>query len=238
MKIAHLLSLSALVLSISSFACTVTQQPAPAAPDSSAPVVVEPSTQPAGTPADIDPPPTPPASPATPVAEPVPTTPPVAEPSPTLPATAGAPCDDKGCAAPFKCTKYYGVAGPRGPEFRSCEITCSDPKSVCPKGTACTTMADGPGRVCRAAAPKPAPEPAANLPASSGAPCDDKGCASPYQCVKYYGIAGPRGPEFKSCEIPCADAKAVCPEGTACTTIADGPGRVCRAGEAKGKKSK
>jgi hypothetical protein len=46
--------------------------------------------------------------------------------------------------------------------------------------------------------------------------------------VKYYGIAGARGPEFKSCEIKCAGKGAACPDGRKCTTIADGPGSVCR----------
>lgn len=48
-------------------------------------------------------------------------------------------------------------------------------------------------------------------------------------CVKYYGIAGPRGPEFKSCEIKCGGTGAApCPSGKQCVTIADGPGQVCR----------
>jgi hypothetical protein len=45
--------------------------------------------------------------------------------------------------------------------------------------------------------------------------------------VKYYGIAGPRGPQFSSCEIRC-DGKEGCPTGLDCITIADGPGQVCR----------
>jgi hypothetical protein len=46
-------------------------------------------------------------------------------------------------------------------------------------------------------------------------------------CVKYYGIAGPRGPEFTSCEIRC-DAQGGCADGRQCITVADGPGSVCR----------
>lgn len=46
-------------------------------------------------------------------------------------------------------------------------------------------------------------------------------------CVTYYGIAGTRGPQFKSCEIRC-DAPGGCPAGRACVQIADGPGAVCR----------
>ncbi|NVB82095.1 MAG: hypothetical protein HOV81_27180 [Kofleriaceae bacterium] len=52
-------------------------------------------------------------------------------------------------------------------------------------------------------------------------------CAPPATCVKYYGIAGARGPEFKTCEVKCEDDSA-CPSGRKCATIADGPGRVCR----------
>ncbi|HWU87579.1 MAG TPA: hypothetical protein VN253_09915, partial [Kofleriaceae bacterium] len=46
-------------------------------------------------------------------------------------------------------------------------------------------------------------------------------------CVSYRGIAGARGPEFKSCELRC-DGVGNCPDGRKCVTIADGPGRVCR----------
>lgn len=53
-------------------------------------------------------------------------------------------------------------------------------------------------------------------------------CASGLSCLTYYGIAGPRGPEFKSCEIPCAAKGSTCPAGQKCITIADGPGQVCR----------
>ena len=61
-----------------------------------------------------------------------------------------------------------------------------------------------------------------------GEPCGAQDvCAEGLQCITYYGIAGPRGPEFKSCETPCAGG-AKCPTGTTCTTIADGPGQVCR----------
>ena len=45
-------------------------------------------------------------------------------------------------------------------------------------------------------------------------------------CVTYYGIAGPRGPQFKTCEIKC-DKTTKCPTGTKCSTVADGPGQVC-----------
>src|SRR5688572_7280989 len=63
-----------------------------------------------------------------------------------------------------------------------------------------------------------------------GADCGDGDRCLAGSCSKYYGIAGPSGPEFKSCEISCATGKG-CPAGTQCITIADGPGAVCRASE-------
>lgn len=61
-----------------------------------------------------------------------------------------------------------------------------------------------------------------------GEPCADGACAAGLECVTYYGIAGAQGPTFTSCETRCGDDPAVCPEGTTCQTIADGPGAVCR----------
>ena len=53
-------------------------------------------------------------------------------------------------------------------------------------------------------------------------------CETGTSCVEYFGIAGPNGPLFKSCEISCAMPGAFCPLGQSCVTIADGPGAVCR----------
>jgi hypothetical protein len=59
-------------------------------------------------------------------------------------------------------------------------------------------------------------------------PCDPGGkCDSGLECVKYYGILGPRGPQFTSCEIRCSEG-GKCPTEQSCRIIADGPGRVCR----------
>jgi hypothetical protein len=52
-------------------------------------------------------------------------------------------------------------------------------------------------------------------------------CSAPSTCVSYRGIAGARGPTFKTCEIKCTKGSA-CPSGTRCVQIADGPGEVCR----------
>jgi hypothetical protein len=62
-----------------------------------------------------------------------------------------------------------------------------------------------------------------------GEPCPNHVCDRGLACVSYYGIAGPRGPLFTSCEIKCGDTSD-CPGGQACVTIADGPGEVCRPG--------
>jgi hypothetical protein len=83
------------------------------------------------------------------------------------------------------------------------------------------------------AEPPPGPTPPAEpttpaLPAQAEK-CDPaQGCAGGLTCVSYYGIAGPGGPQFHSCEIPCGEGSPACPEGQQCTTIADGPGQVCR----------
>jgi hypothetical protein len=64
--------------------------------------------------------------------------------------------------------------------------------------------------------------------AQLGSDCGADGtCPTGLKCASYFGIAGPSGPEFKSCEVGCAAGEA-CPDGSTCVTIADGPGAVCR----------
>lgn len=76
-----------------------------------------------------------------------------------------------------------------------------------------------------------AAEPAPNWPKAApgiGENCGpNDSCAKGLTCVSYYGIAGARGPQFKTCEIKCT-ADAQCPAGHKCVTVADGPGQVCR----------
>jgi hypothetical protein len=64
----------------------------------------------------------------------------------------------------------------------------------------------------------------------NGVSCGDKTCGDGEECISYYGIAGPRGPEFKECGIRCKQGAPNdgCADGKRCTTIADGPGPVCR----------
>ena len=69
----------------------------------------------------------------------------------------------------------------------------------------------------------------AALLASLGQPCGaGDACLAGSSCKTYYGIAGPAGPAFKSCEIACASGASACPAGSKCVTVADGPGAVCR----------
>ena len=95
-----------------------------------------------------------------------------------------------------------------------------------------STSSPGPASGSSQPPPPPPPSGSGTAPAAVdiaklGQPCTDGACSAGMECVKYYGIAGPRGPEFSSCEIKCSE-KSACPDGTHCATIADGPGAVCR----------
>jgi eight-cysteine-cluster-containing protein len=81
-------------------------------------------------------------------------------------------------------------------------------------------------------APEPEPDPEPEV------SCATVSCQSPQVCLEYFGIAGPNGPKFVSCEVRCDPTSLTstgskkkadgCPSGTSCVTIADGPGSVCR----------
>lgn len=73
---------------------------------------------------------------------------------------------------------------------------------------------------------KPTPN-SGEAPGGSTTACGKATCKPGQTCVGYYGIAGPQGPKFESCEWVC-DKNQPCPKGTKCVTVADGPGRVCR----------
>lgn len=83
--------------------------------------------------------------------------------------------------------------------------------------------------------PEPAPaEPTPVEPTpSEPSTCNGQTCESPRRCISYYGIAGPSGPMFHACEIPCDHGieNGGCPDGMRCVTIADGPGEVCQPAE-------
>jgi eight-cysteine-cluster-containing protein len=76
--------------------------------------------------------------------------------------------------------------------------------------------------------PGPGSGSGAALPKQGDNCTDDYKCAAGLTCKRYRGIAGARGPEFKTCEIPCTGAGKGCPAGQTCVTIADGPGQVCK----------
>jgi hypothetical protein len=59
------------------------------------------------------------------------------------------------------------------------------------------------------------------------ATCPAAGCPMGLTAVSYLGIAGPSGPSFCSCEIPCGSEAGACPSGLSCSYVADGPGNVC-----------
>jgi hypothetical protein len=71
-------------------------------------------------------------------------------PTPTAPGgpKLGEPCGNADSCGEGACVTYYGIAGPRGPAFKSCEVKC-DPQRPCEGGRRCVTVADGPGQVCR-----------------------------------------------------------------------------------------
>jgi hypothetical protein len=78
--------------------------------------------------------------------------------------------------------------------------------------------------------PEPEPEPEQPPPVEEASTCNGEPCESPRRCISYYGIAGPSGPLFHACEIPCELEvdNGGCPDGMRCVTIADGPGNVCQ----------
>src|SRR5262245_57778164 len=51
--------------------------------------------------------------------------------------------------------------------------------------------------------------------AEQGQPCPDGACAVGLDCITFFGVAGPRGGTFTSCEIRCGGAR-VCPRGQEC----------------------
>lgn len=193
-----------------------------------------------GTPTTPDAPvvaPTPDAAPIEPVDASLPTAAPDA--APMKSAAQHESClDGSACDRGLTCVDYVGITGKK---LASCEIPC--PKgSGCPGGQACRTIKDGPGMVCQRAAGsgsavEPPPGPGSGSGSGSGSSagaspkqgqtCPAGTCAAGLECVEYYGIAGPRGPKFTSCEIRCGGGKP-CPSGQRCITIADGPGQVCR----------
>lgn len=84
----------------------------------------------------------------------------------------------------------------------------------------CLWWSDGSAKLETVALETPVVNPA-------GVRCGDQTCADGEKCIEYFGVAGPRGPMFRSCGIPCGEG-GKCPGGKRCVTIADGPGPVCQ----------
>ena len=100
---------------------------------------------------------------------------------------------------------------------------CSTPKNEpSPAATPATQASSQP---VAAAVGDPAGNPAKL--GQQGEDCVNQACEAHLECLTYFGIAGPYGPKFGSCEIRCGE-KDTCPDGQMCTTIMDGPGKVCR----------
>jgi eight-cysteine-cluster-containing protein len=126
-------------------------------------------------------------------------------------------CKVGGCSSEV-CTAEEGV-------MTACVVHADQPR-----GASCGCLAgecQWYGEAGTATTPEPAPTDTGTGGAPQGMPCKDGKCAAGLSCVQYYGIAGPNGPSFTSCEIRCG-LKGSCPEGQKCITIADGPGQVCR----------
>lgn len=132
-----------------------------------------------------------------------------------------------GCSGASPSTNPGGVPGETSTATRPAPAPPSTPPQI-----EAAPIKPPPGPVhSKPAAPAPAPAPAGTPAAAGPRMGEDCGpgdaCGAGLACVKYYGIAGARGPEFRSCEVRCT-GNADCPKGTGCTTISDGPGRVCR----------
>ena len=152
----------------------------------------------------------------TPAPAPEPAPPPVADPAPTPDPSAGSPADPGQTKADPGQTKADPAKDPT-------PIAKGEPNPGTPtKGPAPIAKGE-PNPSTPTKGPGPRPK-GPGLHATCGT---NDTCANGMKCMKYYGIAGPRGPEFKTCEVPC-DKSTKCPTGTSCGTIADGPGQVCR----------
>lgn len=129
--------------------------------------------------------------------------------------TGDAGCHTAGCSSEV-CSADPGVV-------TTCEVL---PVSL-PAGTACGCVESQ----CQWWNEEGTPLPPLQQEPNPEVTCATVLCQPPTVCLEYYGIAGPSGPKFVTCEIPCdptAKKKHGCPEGMSCVTIADGPGSVCR----------
>lgn len=66
----------------------------------------------------------------------------------TLPPGLNEACPADGCPIGLEPVRFYGAAGTSGPEFCWCSLRCAPDPNVCPAGTVCTSIADGPSNIC------------------------------------------------------------------------------------------
>ncbi len=135
------------------------------------------------------------------------------------------------CAADSECSKG-GCGGEICSSEEGANSTCEVLSVSIPASAGCgcvsgqcvwyttdgSTLAEGQGVNTGDQPPKEPPGPVV---------CGEKTCAAGETCIEYYGIAGPNGPRFQTCGIPCGP-KRTCPDGKSCVTVADGPGDVCQ----------
>jgi hypothetical protein len=122
-----------------------------------------------------------------------------------------------------------GAPAPAAPAPTPAAAPAPEPRAAAPQAPAAPPPAASAPAAPPPAASAPPAAPAGDLLTSLGQPCGDQDrCLAGAECKTYYGIAGPAGPAFKSCEIPCSSDGKACPTGTTCVTVADGPGSVCR----------
>jgi hypothetical protein len=59
-------------------------------------------------------------------------------------------CENDECPNGFDPVFFYGIAGTAGPRFCWCGIHCNPDVDLCPTGTSCQSLADGPQDICYA----------------------------------------------------------------------------------------
>ena len=167
------------------------------------------------------------AQPSAPAPVPTEPAPPAADPAPTPDPSAGTPAEPGSAAqtdpakAPAPIAK--GEPNPATPAKTPAPIAKGEPNPGTPAKTPAPIAKGEPNPGTPSKGPGPRPR-GPGLHQTCGT---NDTCAFGMKCMTYYGIAGPRGPQFKTCEVPC-DKATKCPSGTSCGVVADGPGNVCR----------
>jgi eight-cysteine-cluster-containing protein len=130
-------------------------------------------------------------------------------------------CSSETCSAEPEVITTCELLPIRFPEGSQCGCVEGHCRWWHPRGAALVQMG--------ASTQRPEPR-SSDAPADMLAMCGGAHCRPGQECVSYFGIAGAQGPQLHSCEWRCQPEQPNdgCPSGTRCTSIADGPGRVCR----------